>query len=273
MTLPLLRIDAVLHADDGVAEHRGDLDGARAAEVIDLPAIAGWKPARGAARCRRSAPRAPSRDTTGARIADGGGADGERGRRCERRRIGGGRRAAAAANGARATGRRGRAAAAPSGRAAARRTATARAGRAGLDAMMSAVRRRRGDAGRLVVFLVTGADRELDAGLADDDRVAGLELRLVDLLAVDEGALRRAEVDDAHVTGAVDLDDRVHAAHRLVIELEVRRGHLAELDDGQAQPFLADQLIAFEDAECEGNFCAGHGHSPCTELLRTRPGV
>jgi len=41
--------------------------------------------------------------------------------------------------------------------------------------------------------------------------------------------------------------------------LEVRRGHLAELDDGQAQPLLADQLIALEDAERERCFCAGHG--------------
>ena len=36
MTLPPLRIDAVLHADDRVAEHGGDLDGAGATEVIGL---------------------------------------------------------------------------------------------------------------------------------------------------------------------------------------------------------------------------------------------
>src|SRR5690606_1835113 len=122
------------------------------------------------------------------------------------------------------------------------------------------------DLGRLV--LLARADRQLDPRLAHDDRVAALELGLVDLLPVDEGPLRRAEVDDAHVTGAVDLDDRVHAAHRLVVELEVRRGHLAELDDREAQPLLADELIALEGAEGERCFCAGHEVLPVERLLR-----
>jgi hypothetical protein len=66
---------------------------------------------------------------------------------------------------------------------------------------------------------------------------------------------------------AVDLDDRVHATDRLVIELEVRRWHLAELDDRQAQPLLADELVALEDAERQRCFCAGHEFLPVERLL------
>ena len=164
---------------------------------------------------------------------------------------GGGRTAArrrlrrSRANGGADGRRRERAAAAARARAAARRHRRRSAGGGsggargrGVDAMTSCVRGRSVDLGRLVGLLAA-------APIASSMRVSPttivsprLELRLVDLLAVDEGALGRAEVDDAHVTGAVDLDDRVHAADRLVVELEVRRGHLAELDDatGSAAP-------------------------------------
>ena len=242
VTLPPLRVDAVLHADDGVAEHRGDLDGARATEVIGLDsAIADWKPA--GRRGRRAEER------RGPAFAWPGGARSaartrETGRRGRERR-----RAAAAAqtperpaeSPARAGGGGGRHRLRHRARRAGRAVGVGRRAMSWWPAAPTLGRRVSSASSR-------DADRELDAGLADDDRVAGLELRLVDLLAVDEGALGRAEVDDAHVTGAVDLDDRVHTADRLVIELEVRRGHLAELDDGQAQPLLADQLIAFVDA-------------------------
>ena len=93
VTLPPLRVDAVLHADDGVAEHRRDLDGAGAAEVIGLAGHrlleAGHR--RGArAEDRRAADRAdhrpcraageqpeaaPSEPAIGGGAGRGGGAD------------------------------------------------------------------------------------------------------------------------------------------------------------------------------------------------------
>src|SRR5262245_4829734 len=87
-------------------------------------------------------------------------------------------------------------------------------------------------------LVLAGRDRQLDPGLPDDDGVTRLQLGLVDLLAVDERALGRTDVDDADVAESVDLDDRVHAAHRGVLELEVRRGDFAELDHGECQPLL-----------------------------------
>jgi len=73
-------------------------------------------------------------------------------------------------------------------------------------------------------------DREFDPRIADLDPVAGRQLRLVDPLPVDERAASRTEIDDADVVGARDLDDRVHATDGLVVEPEVRRRDLAELD-------------------------------------------
>ena len=66
-----------------------------------------------------------------------------------------------------------------------------------------------------------------------------------------------AEIDQRDGV-AGDLDDRVHAADRVVLETQVRRGDLADLDDRLGERLLAEELVATEDAEREGN-ASRHG--------------
>ena len=70
-------------------------------------------------------------------------------------------------------------------------------------------------------------ERDVHAAVAEHDLVARLEARLADALPVDERPARRAEVDDVNLVGPGDLDDGVHARHRLVVDPQVRRGELA----------------------------------------------
>src|SRR5262249_38252844 len=120
-----------------------------------------------------------------------------------------------------------------------------------------------------------GADRDLDASVAEPDRIAVVELGLVDPLVVDERTAGRSEIDELDVVVAVDLDARVHATDGLVVEAEVRGWHLAELDHALGQRLFADQTIVLEDSEREWNFrnrhepdlrrwraCAGHPAVP-----------
>jgi hypothetical protein len=58
----------------------------------------------------------------------------------------------------------------------------------------------------------------------------GLQPRLRDALAVDGRPARRPEVDDVNVARARRLDDAVHARHGLVVETQVRRSELPDLD-------------------------------------------
>src|SRR5690606_4809968 len=72
--------------------------------------------------------------------------------------------------------------------------------------------------GRFLFLVRSPADGDLQAGVADDDLISRLELGLVDLLAVHEGPLRGTQVDDAHVTGARDLDDGMHPTDAVIVQ-------------------------------------------------------
>ena len=67
------------------------------------------------------------------------------------------------------------------------------------------------------------------------DLVARFQDRLVDPLAVDRRSARGAEVDELDLARPRDLDDRVHARHRLVVKPQVRGRQLADLDDRLVQ--------------------------------------
>src|SRR5262249_52986792 len=71
-------------------------------------------------------------------------------------------------------------------------------------------------------------------------------------------AARGAEIDDADVVGVVDLDDGVHSTDGFVVEAEVSRGNLAELDDALRQLVLADQGVALKDSKREWDLDIRH---------------
>ena len=62
------------------------------------------------------------------------------------------------------------------------------------------------------------------------DLVALVDLGLVDLLTVDHGAVGAAKVDDVHLAGVGNLDHRVHARDVVVLDFEVGRIELTDLD-------------------------------------------
>jgi hypothetical protein len=82
----------------------------------------------------------------------------------------------------------------------------------------------------------------------------------LDLLAVDEGAAGRAEIDQVDLL-VLDLDDRVHATDRLVVDPEVGGRDLADLDHALGQHVLADQLAMLEDPKRQRELGVGHGKS------------
>src|SRR5262249_4835557 len=94
------------------------------------------------------------------------------------------------------------------------------------------------------------AHRQDDLGVAEQDDVAVLQRGLVDPLAVDDGSLGRPEIDDGDLVRSDDLDDGMHAANRFVLlDTQVRRGQLADLDGRLDERFGADEIVAPEDAE------------------------
>ena len=106
------------------------------------------------------------------------------------------------------------------------------------------------------------AEGDDHAAVAEHDLVAGLQPRLRDALAVDGRPARRAEVDDVDVTRARRLDDAVHARHGLVVETQVRRCELPDLDRALREDLLAHQLVPLVDLELDGDVRVGHGCSP-----------
>ena len=112
-------------------------------------------------------------------------------------------------------------------------------------------------------------DRHHDADIAQADFVAGLQLVLVDLLAIDQGPAGRAQVDDRDVLRPGDLYDRVHAAHGLIFDSQVRRRKLPDLDDVLGQRGFLDELLPFVDLKCQGNiYTAWHRASSASGWRR-----
>src|SRR4029079_4632131 len=75
---------------------------------------------------------------------------------------------------------------------------------------------------------LAGAGRHLPLHRADLDLVAVGQRGLVDRCSVDARPFGRTEIDDGRAFGR-GLDDRVHAAHRRMIERQVRARQLADL--------------------------------------------
>src|SRR5205814_7648614 len=92
--------------------------------------------------------------------------------------------------------------------------------------------------------------RHFGADLDHDDRVAELNLvtrfqtRLVHALAVDDRPRRRTQVDDVDLARPGDLDHRVHARDRGVLDAQVARIELADLDDVLRERLGPNELIA-----------------------------
>jgi hypothetical protein len=117
--------------------------------------------------------------------------------------------------------------------------------------------------GRLFFRIICrGTHRDLEAGVADDNLVARLQLGLIDLLTIDVGSLGGTQVDDTDVTRTGYLDDGVHPAHRVVIQTKMRRRQLANLDDGLRQRLFTDERIALIDSERDGYLGSGHPNTP-----------
>ncbi len=109
---------------------------------------------------------------------------------------------------------------------------------------------------------LTDGDDEL--GVAEHDLIARLQLGLVDLLPVDQRALGRAEIDDVDLARTGDLDHRVHAADRLVVDAQVARRQLADLDDVLGQRLGPDELIPLR---IRSRTSGEHSHRSASLLL------
>jgi len=105
-----------------------------------------------------------------------------------------------------------------------------------------------------------GDDVEVQPLVADLHLVPGLQLPLVDLLAIDERARRRTEVDDEHLSRCSHLDYRMHAADLLVIEANVARLQTTDLDDLLAQRFGAQQRVPVIDRKRDRRIVARLSH-------------
>ena len=108
--------------------------------------------------------------------------------------------------------------------------------------------------------------------VADAHFVARLQLLLGDLLAVNEGALRRAEIGQHHFFGRRDLDHRVHATDGIVVELKRVRSDLADLDLFEIQLLRAGDAGAFEDLNRDGDSNSAAHKCPPMRLAANESG-
>jgi hypothetical protein len=107
------------------------------------------------------------------------------------------------------------------------------------------------------LLLLEEADEHAD--VSEVDLVARTQAHLGDALAVDQRPAGRAQVDQLHVLGSVDLDDRVHARNRVVVDTKVRGRQLADLDDRLVDDLLLEELVPFPDLEFQGHSRVRHG--------------
>ena len=69
------------------------------------------------------------------------------------------------------------------------------------------------------------------------------------------------------VVGAGHFDDRVHPRDGFIVDPQVGRSELPDLDHVLVEDLFADQLVPFEDLELEGDLDVGHWCSPVSFVV------
>ena len=97
------------------------------------------------------------------------------------------------------------------------------------------------------------ANFDRNARPAELQLVARLQLGLVDLLAIHNCAGCRAEVDNIDLPWAGNLHDRMHPRHALVVDPQMARLQLANLDDVLFERLAPNNLVAVKNVERNRN--------------------
>ncbi len=111
-----------------------------------------------------------------------------------------------------------------------------------------------------------------DLRAADLELIAWADLALVDARPVHHRARLVAEIDERDVLRGGDLDDRVHARGKLVVDTQMALRVLAYLDDILGDRLPADERLVLVERKCQSDpLLAFHLRQPSLCAARRTP--